>query len=73
MVSICCKSYFKSRTNKKTLQRTRKVKPFIDEHNWKGINQPSENNNWKEFWENNLMIALNVLQAKEENVYQNIT
>ena len=29
-----------------------KIKPFLDKY-WKGINYPSENNEWKKFQKNN--------------------
>ena len=32
---------------KKDPQRTTKIKPFINKYNWKGINFPSEKDNWK--------------------------
>ena len=33
-------------------------------HNWKGINNPSEEDDWKTFEKNNPKIALNVLYFK---------
>ena len=32
---------------KKGYQKITKIKPFIDKYNWEGINDPSENDNWK--------------------------
>ena len=43
-----------------------KIKPFIDKQNWKGINFPSEKDDWKKFEKNNVTIALNVLYATKE-------
>ena len=53
----------------KHLQRISKIKPFINKHNWKGINQPSKKNYWKKFKKNNPTFALNVLYAKKMNIY----
>ena len=38
--------------------------PFINKYNWKGINYPSEKDEWKQIEKNNLTIALKVLYAK---------
>ena len=54
---------------KKDLQRIKKIKPFINEYNWAGVNCPSEKTDWKKFEKNNVAIALNVLYAKEEKAY----
>ena len=59
-------------------QRITKIKPFISKYNWKGINFPSENNDWKKFKKNNVTISLNVLYAKKMYMhilfmFQNIT
>ena len=40
------------------------MKLFINKYNWKGINFPSEKDNWKKFEKNNVTIALNVLHTK---------
>ena len=42
-------------------QRIKKIKPFIDQYNWKGINFPSNKKDWNEFEKNNKTIALNIL------------
>ena len=42
-------------------QRISKVKPFIDNYNWKDINFPSTRKNWNKFELNNNNIALNIL------------
>ena len=49
------------RNIKKDSQRVSKIKPFIDQYNWKEIDFPSEQKNWKEFEQNNKSIALNIL------------
>ena len=40
------------------------MKLFINKYNWKGINFPSEKDDWKKVEKNNVTIALNVLHAK---------
>ena len=42
-------------------ERISKIKPFIDQYNWKKINFPSHKENWKKFEQNNKSIALNIL------------
>ena len=46
---------------KKDLQRISKIKPFIDQYNWKDIDFPSHSKDWKKFELNNKSIALNIL------------
>ena len=46
-------------------QRVNKVKPFIDQYNWKDINFPSNVGDWKKFELNNKSIALNILYIPE--------
>ena len=48
---------------KKDSQRITKIKPFINKHNWQGINFPSEKDDWKKIDKNN------VLYAKEIYIY----
>ena len=38
-----------------------KIKPFIDQYNWKEIDFPSHSKDWKKFELNNKSIALNIL------------
>ena len=45
---------------KKGPQRITKIKPFIDQYNWKEIDFPPKND-WKKFELNNNSIALNIL------------
>ena len=45
---------------KKDPQRISKIKPFIDQYNWKDIEFPSTSKDWKEFELNN-KVALNIL------------
>ena len=42
-------------------QRISKIKPFIDQYNWKEIDFPTHSKDWKEFQLNNKTIALNIL------------
>ena len=48
---------------KKDHQRITKVKPFIDQYNWKEVDSPSNKKNWKKFKLNNKSIVLNILYA----------
>ena len=38
-----------------------KIKPFINQYNWKEIDFPSHSKRWKRFEQNNEAIALNIL------------
>ena len=67
MLSICCNSRVKSQKKQKKTQKVTKIKLFIYEYNWEGINV--EKDDWKKFEKNNLTIALNVLYAKKEKIY----
>ena len=42
-------------------ERILKIKPFIDQYNWKEIDFPSHSKDWKKFEQNNKTIALNIL------------
>ena len=42
-------------------ERILKIKPFIDQYNWKEIDFPSHSKDWKKFESNNKSIALNIL------------
>ena len=42
-------------------QRISKIKPFIDQYNWKEIDFPSLSKDWKNFEQNNKTTALNIL------------
>ena len=46
---------------KKDPQRVSKIKPFIDQYNWKELDFPSDSKDWKKFEQNNKTIALNIL------------
>ena len=47
---------------KKDPQRILKIKPFINQYNWKDIDFPSHSKDWKKF-EQNKTIALNILHV----------
>ena len=51
---------------KKDPQRITKIKPLISEYNSKGINFPSEKDDWEKSEKNNATIALTVLRAKKQ-------
>ena len=57
---------------KKYPQKISKLKPYINQYNWKGINFPSHKKVWKKFEQNNKEIALNILfvphNKKEINI-----
>ena len=42
-------------------ERISKIKPFIDKYDWKEIDLPSADKDWKKFESNNKSIALNTL------------
>ena len=44
----------------KILKEYQKIKPFIEEYNWKDIDFPSTSKDWKKFELNN-EVALNIL------------
>ena len=46
---------------KKKPQKISKLRPYINQYNWKGIKFPSDKENWKKFERNNKEIALNIL------------
>ena len=49
------------KTLKKDPQRISKIKPFIDQYDWKGIGFPSHSKDWIKFEQNNNTIAVNIL------------
>ena len=38
-------------------EKVSNIKPYINKHNWKGINYPSKLDDWKTFEKNNLTIV----------------
>ena len=55
-------------------ERISKIKPFIDQYNWKEISFPLPKEHWKKFERNNKSIALNILCVPHntEEISQNI-
>ena len=53
----------------KNAERIAKIKLFISKCNWKGINCPSEKDDWKKFAKNNVTIAVNASCAKKEEIF----
>ena len=45
---------------KKDPQKISKLKPYINQYNWKDIKFPSDKEDWKKFEKNNKEIALNI-------------
>ena len=59
---------------KKDPQKILKLKPYINQYNWKDIKFPSDKEDWKKFEQNNKEIALNTLFVPHnKKIYQNIT
>ena len=50
-----------SQSTKGNPERVSKIKPFIDQYNWKEITFPSHSKDWKKFESKNKSIAINVL------------
>ena len=42
-------------------QRISKIRPFIDQYNWKDIDFPATSKDWKKFEQNKESISLNIL------------
>ena len=66
MLSIRCNSRVNHEEIKNDPQRITKIKPFINNYNWEGIDFQSEKHDWKKFAENNVTIAVNVLHTKKK-------
>ena len=49
----------------KNPQRLSKLKHYINEYNWEGINFPAGSKEWQKFERNNDTIALNLLYVKQ--------
>ena len=65
---------------KKDPQKISKLKPYINQYNWKGIKFPSDKEDWKKFEQNNKETTLNILFVphikegiRHACIYQNIT
>ena len=60
MLSICSNCIIKLSEHQKNPERISKIKPFINQYNWKEISFPSHKKDWKKFELNNKLIALNI-------------
>ena len=49
-------------------ERVSNIKLFLNKYNWKGINYPSQIDDWKIIEKNILTIALNILFIKEKEI-----
>ena len=51
---------------KKHSEKITKVKPFLDNYNWEGINYPSKKDDWKKFEKNDqrLLLMFCILKRK---------
>ena len=49
-------------------EKISKIERFIDQYNWKEINFPSHNKDWKKFELNNKSITLNILYVPKHNL-----
>ena len=63
MFSVCFKIALNYEKIKKDRQRISKVKPFIDQYNWKEIDFPSRGKDWKKIESNNKSIAFNIFNV----------
>ena len=63
MISICYTVALSYEQIKSHPERISKIKPFIDQYNWKEIDFPSHKKDWKKFESNNKSIALNLLHV----------
>ena len=71
-----CSQYFitvalNHQNNENHPERTSKIKPFLEQNNWEGIDFPAGIKNWKKFERNNKTIALNILfiSHNEKTIY----
>ena len=61
MLSICRNCSTNHDKINKGSQRVSKIKPFINQYNWNGVDFPSTGKDWKKFELNNESVALNIL------------
>ena len=55
----------------KNPERMSQIKPFIDKHNWEGINSPSEKHDWRKFEKSN-PIMFCMLKVCENSNFCNV-
>ena len=53
---------------KKHPQKISKLKPYINQYNWKGIKFPSDKEDWKKFEQNNMEIALTIFVPHNKEI-----
>ena len=58
MLSICFNCCIKLSKHKKNQERISKIKPFIDQYNWKEIEFPSNKKDWEKFELNTLSVLI---------------
>ena len=46
-----------------------RIKTFINESDWKGLNFQSEKDAWKKIEKNNVTIAANIFYAEKDKIY----
>ena len=61
MFYVCNNSSIKYGEISNNPERVSKLRPFIDDYNWKHIEFPSGPKDWKKLEQNNKTIALNIL------------
>ena len=71
MFSICCNISIKLNRINKDPQGISKIKPFINNYNWKDIDFPSTNKDWKKIESNN-EVALIILYVPNGTKKTNI-
>ena len=60
MLSICLNCCINYQNIKNYPERISKIKPFIDQYNWKEVSFTSHKKDWKKLELNNKSIALNI-------------
>ena len=68
MLSIRYNSRIKSGKNKRATQIIAKTKSYIDKYNWKGINYPSEKDDWEKIEKIILRLLLTLCMLKRKNI-----
>ena len=76
MLSICSNSCIRLQRIEKISERISKIKPSVDNCNWKGINYLSRKDDWEKFEKNNpiiTIITLNVLHVFKKRIHTMLT
>ena len=61
MFSVCYNCCIKYQNIEKHLEQISNIESFISQYNWKGIDFPSHEKDWKKLEQNNKTIARNIL------------